>query len=236
MAHDCRNFRRETWPTLDERSRAEQLAECDDCARWSESWSRRAEALRSLEAREAPAELDALVAEAVGSSSPRLAAHLSGLPRVDAPEELEARIEVEVLGSRSAPFLHTLDYHEAPSVLDRLVNEELAAGAAATARRFAGDLEPVDAPPALKTWARSWWLRSAAEEERRGPGLRTWVGLATAAAAAWMLLPMFRSEQSPASPRNFRVVYVESPEALSPMARAIADGLSGAATLDGGGR
>jgi len=230
MAHDCRNFRQEIWPTLDESSRVEQLAKCEDCARWSAAWSQRAQALRSLEPVGAPDLLTARVSAELEGPASRLERAVQSLSRLEVPDELELRVELEELGTRSAPFLRTLDYHRAPNVLERLVNEELADPSASRARRFVGDLENAGAPPALRGRVRAWFIRPKARPGQ-GPSLRPVVGLAAAAAAVWMLLPLFRGERV-ASPRNFRVVYVESSEALSPMARSLAEGLSGTASID----
>lgn len=229
MAHDCSSFRQEIWPTLDESSRAEHLAKCEDCARWSETWSQRARALRSLEPVAAPDALTERVSAELAGPPSRLGRYLEALVRLEVPEELEPRIELEELGARSAPFLRTLDYHRVPGVLERLVAEEIADPSAARARRFVGDLEDVDTPTALQGRVRAWFIRPRVRPGQ-GPSLRRVVGLTAAAAAVWMLLPLFRSEPA-RSPRNFRVVYVESAEGLSPMARALAEGLSGTASV-----
>jgi hypothetical protein len=116
--------------------------------------------------------------------------------------------------------LRSLDVHKAPPVLERLLEEELAAPERQTVERFSGNLERLSAPGELAE-------RLGASVRRRAV-LRLVLGPLSALAAAglvvWLALQGGASE--PRSHR-FQVIHASSLDELDPLARALAESLGG---------
>ena len=246
MGTNCEQFRDRL---LDERLDADDLrrdphlAGCATCGAWVERTLRNVEHLRALSPLAAPARLDALVAiehlERLAVPAELDAMVVEDLERL-VPAEVRAEREALAREPRVARFLRTLERYQAPSVLERLVDEELADPAKARARRFAGELERLSAPAAL--WYRlERRLRLVpagrdAHDGRTGRRerplrlLKTVGGLAAAALLVVLPFTLFFGGSDPQrGQRSFQVHKVSSLSELSPMARSMADGLSGGA-------
>lgn len=217
----------------------EHLSACAGCRRWRTRAEAVAEAVRSLPRQAAPAALDARVAADLGSegSERRIARILAHLPRLEAPPILADLVFDGIRADRSplAGSLRRLSRRPAPSVLERLVDEELSTPATQRARRFVGDLERLEAPQELED------LVAVPVAERSTPRWRLLApsaGLAAAALVAWIAMFSPGAPGTPGTPgpsegspteRRFRVVRVDSASRLSPFARSFAVGLSGGA-------
>jgi len=225
---DCASFR-EDW--LSAGFDLEHVEECAACEAWVRASERRIRALGSLTALRAPARLDELVARELGGDrSRRLERALGSLARRAAPDVLEPLVVErfegrapsgdEVRGERAAQALRTLDVVPAPAVLERLVAEELAQPALQRAERFPGNLARLEAPEELEEKLHWAVRRKAAVRLLRGP----LVALAAAALVVWIAL---RDGSPSPRPYRFQVVHATSLEDLDPMARSLAESLTG---------
>lgn len=207
------------------------VEECDACRAWVAASERRLLALSDLTAQRAPDVLAERIArELVGDRSRRLERALGSLARLAAPGALDAAVAAGLggrepvgdaqRGERSAGALRALAIVPAPAVLDRLVSEELAKPELQRAERFPGNLERLAAPEELREKLHGSVRRKAAVRLLRGP----LVALAAAALVVWVAL----REDRPA-PRSYRfqVVHATTLDGLDPMARALAEGLTG---------
>lgn len=201
---------------------------CPECASWARSSEHRRGVLAGLARFSVPAELDERVArEFAGDRSVRLERLLSSLVRLGAPAALDERVAQafavrgdEERGRQKAGIVRALEVQSAPSVLERLVNEELAAPERHRVERFPGTLERVSAPPVLAQRLGSVVRRRALTRLVLGP-------LVTLAAAA--LVVWFSVGRGPEPRRRrFEVVQATSLQGLDPMARMLAESLSGA--------
>ena len=207
------------------------VEECEACRAWVRASERAIEALDGLRAAETPAELARRVErELSGDRVRRFERAVGSLARLPAPSRLDALVHERLAGrapagdaergERSAQALRALDLLSAPAVLDRLVAEELAQPARQTAERFPGNLERLAAPEELG--------RSLHRRARRASFLRVVRGpasvLAAAALVVWLAVHFDRPE-----PRAYRfeVVRADSLEGLDPLARALAESLTG---------
>jgi len=231
----CNNFR-DQWleRALDATSlqavegQDEHLAACSLCTEWLRSRKSQVRALLALERAVIPEDMLGAIEEHL--AQPALERALRSLPVLEAPEELAVRVNDELVeraakkASRAADperarkSLSVLDYESAPPVLERLINEELAAPKAHVVERFVGNLEPRLAPPRLGTLV---------ARELRGPLLARVVGPAAVAAA--VLVAWFAYARTGEPARRLRVVTTEDISALDPMARSIAEVLRGGA-------
>jgi len=209
----------------------EHVVECGDCRGWVAACERRIHALGGLTRRPAPEALDERVArELAGDRSRRLERSLNSLARCAPPAALDAAVGAlfegrepagdAVRGERAAQSLRALDFVSAPGVLDRLVAEELARPELQRAERFPGNLERLQAPEVLAEKLHGSVRRKAAMRLLRGP----LVALAAAALVLWVAL-----RDGTPSPRSYRfeVRHVTSLEGLDPMARSLAESLTG---------
>ena len=157
MNQACKAFRVE-W--LGGETGSTHANECPACARWASSSKRVVAALASLERVGVPAELEQRVTlELAGDRSRRLQRVLNSFVRRGAPAALDGRVAEllggdgvrgeEQRGQRKAEVLRSLDVRPAPDVLERLLNEELAAPERQRVDRFSGTLERMRAPAAL---------------------------------------------------------------------------------------
>jgi predicted anti-sigma-YlaC factor YlaD len=207
------------------------LEQCGDCRAWVAANERRVLALNELAQKTAPAALDQRVArELAGDRSLRLERAVGSLARLAAPSVLDAAVASlfeerapagdAARGERAAQALRALDLVPAPAVLDRLVAEELARPELQRAERFPGQLERLAAPEELEEKLHGSVRRKAAVRLVRGPLL----ALAAAAVVVWVALQVDRPQ-----PRSYRfqVVHATSLEGLDPMARSLAESLTG---------
>jgi hypothetical protein len=202
------------------------------------STARQIRLLSGLARASAPSALAArLDRELAGERLERIVRGLQILSRLHAPAALESALfdagssaleernaapGDERRGESQARILRTLDLLQAPSVLDRLVDEELRAPSAHRADRFSGNLERLSAPGVLE--------RRIGSSLRRSNFLRLFAGpVATLAAAGLVVWISVRSGQDSAARReySFRVVHVSSLDELDPLARTLAETLSG---------
>lgn len=174
---------------------------------------------------EAPSELDRRVAQALEAAA-------ESAPAVPLTERSADEAEEEWEDS-----IGTLPRLSVPSVLDRLVAEEIL-NPAATAERFIGDLPRPSGQPAVLTFEReapprnSKGLESSSSWLRR-PALRAGLALAAAAGILVWLAPagLFGTD----SLRNTRrerelktpFVWADQISDLDPAAQLLAEGLSG---------
>lgn len=210
-----------------------------------------ARALRSLPRLQAPVELEARVQDSIEQASldgSPLAEALGSMSRVEAPAELDQRVALalEAAAAAQAPEepsegwedgIGTLPRLSAPSVLDRLVAEEIA-NPAATAERFIGDLPRPSGQPAVLAFeseASSRTLGEAATSSTwlRRPALRAGLALAAAAGILVWLAPagLFGTDSSgkkrPEREFSTPFLWADQVSDLEPAAQLLAEGLSG---------
>ena len=237
MNQACKAFRVE-W--LGGETGSTHANECPACARWASSSKRVVAALASLERVGVPAELEQRVTlELAGDRSRRLQRVLNSFVRRGAPAALDGRVAEllggdgvrgeEQRGQRKAEVLRSLDVRPAPDVLERLLNEELAAPERQRVDRFSGTLERMRAPAALAE-------RLGYVVRRRAFGRLVLGPLATLAAAGLVVwIAVRRGEPDPRRYR-FEVIQAASLEGIDPLARMLAESLNGGASAPGGER
>ena len=186
------------------RERAGHLDGCESCQAWVGEAHAQVSAFSQLQRREAPAELDDLVFPIT-------------------PEEAGTVLAEEP--PRWAQAVRELPRVSAPTVLDRLIEEELTNPAAARARRFAGDLPRREAPNALER--RVFPILSTRLRSRRGR-LVTMIGSAAAAALLIWVGVRGTTSDTPYTPHtngpySFKV-HEGPPPTIHPMAASLAPG------------
>ena len=252
MSTPCQEFRMRFVDRVASSDADEHARSCADCAEWArvaEAWidvlSRR---------RRAPDELEARVArdleQPFSAESPavRLVASLAPLP---APEELAARVFPETDTEAEAPSgteeragelfespavqaVRMLDRLSAPSVVDRLVEEELAAPRAAQTERVVGNLERRTAPKSLEP--------RVVEALRRRIRSSSLAGGLTALAAAVLVVwlgffypgtsvsdPDGPKQERPGGSYSFRVVRAGAGDPIDPWIESMGQNLTGGA-------
>lgn len=137
---------------------------------------------------------------------------LASLPRLPAPPELDERLLTEYgLESSTVLALQALTSHPAPSVLDRLVAEELEEPALHRTKRFT-DLEKMRAPDQLAL--------ALERSLRRSTQVRRWIPVFGALAAASLLVWFTAGGYAPSGNRDgarpFEVVRPKTIQAFSP--------------------
>jgi hypothetical protein len=196
---------------------------CVECQRWAARLPQREGLLRTLPRMVAPSELDGLSERELEGEARRARAvrALEGLARVEASEELDRA--VEALASGSGPQFA----HRAPSVLDRLVAEELANPVKARVARQLENLPRLAAPVALEQRLARAFAEPRADASPAPRFSRVWLAVAAAAVALLALAPLALERRDTSSgmqtaraARPFRVERLESTRDLSPSARA----------------
>ncbi len=183
---------------------------CAACRRELARAELRAQLVRSLERRPAPAALDGVVVAALqaGARQARAARAVHDLPILAAPEDLARRIPGLV----------------APAVLDRLVGEDLADPSKALARRYAGRLERLRAPADLEE-------RLGRNARRARPALGTGIlvlaGVLLVASALVFTVVGRQDKTTRSSGPELVVERVESIRDLDPAAGQLLSGLMG---------
>lgn len=168
----------------------------------------------------------------------RLVSALRSLPRLSAPAELDRRAQPRELSETcTRVVLEHLRVLHAPSVLDRLVREEIEGQPGTTVRRFANELERHAAPAALDERLQSVVAddESARDVEApRAPRSRRAWWLAAGGTLAAGLLGIVAYQSFAGTPRyRFEVVEIDAAElrAQSPFGFSFANGLTGGALL-----
>lgn len=200
---------------------------CAECERWAARLVQREGLLRTLPRAIAPTELDRLSErelEAEGRHA-RAVRALESLGRVEASAELDRAVEALASGSGMGAAVR----QRTPSVLDRLVAEELANPVKARVARQMENLPRLEAPVALeqrlvRALAEPRPASNVSTAPRRA---RAWLAVAAAAVALLALAPFAWERREPSSglrtaraARPFRVERLESTRDLSPSARA----------------
>jgi len=215
---DCHAFR---IAALDRAARPEHA--CAECERWAARLVQREGLLRTLPRKVAPSDLDGLSERELESEGRRARAvrALESLARVDASEELDRA--VEALASGTGPQFA----QRAPSVLDRLVAEELANPVKARVARQLENLPRLEAPVALEQRLARELAEPRVATKPAARLSRAWLAVAAAAIALLSLAPLAFERRDTSSglqtaraARPFRVERLESTRALSPSARA----------------
>lgn len=210
------------------RSEGDHAAGCDACAAWARSAERSRAALATLVRPDVPPELEArVVEELVDGRSRRLQRILESSVRRSAPPLLDERIHAllcgvagsEERGEHRAQALRALDVQFAPEVLERLLNEELAAPERHRVERFSGSLERLEAPAVLG--------QRVGETVRRNALTRLVLGPLLTLVAAGLVLWFSADGRDEQRSYRFHVTQASSLSDLDPMARAIAESLGG---------
>jgi hypothetical protein len=209
---------------------------CDECAALAARVGRVARAVMELEQRTAPAALDGRVVAALeaGVREERAVRAVCDLEREPLPESLERAVELaaELENTELANGLDT-ERHPVPTVLERLVGEELADPQRATVRRFVASLPRRPAPTELEARVHADLIQAPDR-----PGLRPTFGrrlvLVSSALAAGLLAmvlfrPFFTSSTTTERARPFRVeaATVDDIQALDPFARGLIENVGG---------
>lgn len=213
-----------------------------DCRAWREASFDEA-AFAAVDAQAAPAGHGATCAACLAwwERQRRLVGALRSLPRLSAPAALDRRTQPRELSETcTRVVLEHLRVLHAPSVLDRLVREEIEGQPGTTVRRFANELERHAAPAALdarvqlagaQADARSAAAQRVAESAPRSR--RAWWFAAGGALAAG-LLGLVTYQSFAGTPRyRFEVVEIDAAglRAQSPFGFGFANGLTGGALL-----
>jgi hypothetical protein len=199
---------------------ARHVASCAACSALAHEIARQMIALRTLDRRRAPLELDGRVVAAChgGHRQERAVSAVRALTPWHVPAELDAKVLDEEYGR----FVR--ETSKAPSVLDRLVDEDLRDPPKAVAQRFAGRLERLRAPGVLR-------VRVERTAGKRFSMARREVRVAAAVALVVVLLfSMSAAIYWLRTPRyDFEVVRETSIEGLDPIPRAMLASLTGGA-------
>lgn len=221
---------------LDARARValeqDHPAACAACRGWLEARRFQVDALASLPRVELPASLTAVVESDLSEREALLVRALRSLPRCEAPAELDASVARSLAAPSPGPVpspvaadpersrlsVRALAYETVPPVLDRLVNEELAAPGQHLAERFVGGLERLAAPARLDARVARLFRRP----------LRLRVAAAVAIAASLVLAWRLAVPGPPEFRRTVTRVHVEAPPAeLGSFARGLAEAVGG---------
>ena len=232
MNEACRAFR-DDWLERREGDRTSEPThgDCAECRAWTRSTAAQIRLLTGLSSLVAPNRLDAsLDAELAGDRLARNIRALESLSPVAVPAALELGVFQKARlgergdaerGERRAQIVRTLDFRTAPSVLDRLVDEELRSPATHRADRFSRGLERLSAPATLERRVGSVLRRSTLRRFIVGP-------MATLAAAGLVVWLAVRSgqEEGVRRPYSFRVIHAAGLDGLDPLGRQLGDALS----------
>lgn len=226
--------------------------ECGECGDWLLRHERLLGVLGAVGRYPAPVDLESGVVEELISGASRIADHILELPGYSggelggselpapvqralselepqrAPAELDQRLAADLEGS---PLVRRtvgrLERVAAPSVLDRLVDEELRDPAAVT-RRMAGSLSRHAGPEALASSVADG-LDAAPRRVRVHP-LR-WSGSVAAAALLVLAGTWLAGDRTAAAGPRLMIVEVQSLESLDPLAADLLAGMTGRTTL-----
>lgn len=227
--------------------------ECGECGAWLQRHERLVGVLGAVGRYPAPADLESGVVAELISGASRLADDilelpsysggehgepqppallqraLSELPRHAAPAELEQRLAADLEGSPLARrTVGRLEPMPAPSVLDRLVDEELRDPAAVT-RRMAGGLPRRPGPAVLASGVEH--ALSDAPRERPAALRLRWSGGVAAAALLVLAGTWLAGDRAASDTPRLMLVEVQSLESLDPLAADLLAGMTGRTTV-----
>ena len=229
MNSACQSYREELHdPRGDDASHGHPEA-CPECAEYAVRAERAVRGLAELEALEAPVELDGMVVAALqaGVREGRAVRAVSELERQALPEPLvrSAETEAEIAAELGGPF--DRERVQVPSVLDRLVHEELADPIKVTVRRAVSSLPREQAPAELDARVHGDLLAPPASTAAPRFGRRLML-LGTSIAAGLLALLFLRTGPEPRTP-SFRLeaATLEDIEVLDPFAREVVSSLGG---------
>lgn len=192
------------------------LDSCADCAAFAARSGLQRRALTSLPRRAAPQELDGRVVAAchAGYRQARAVAQIADLARWSVPGELDRKVLER----------ERLDRPATPEVLDRLVSEDLRDPSKAIARRFAGRLARLAAPPELRRRVeRALGANGHGQPRRVSRALQLAAAIMVVGLGGGLLWMRGKSE-----PRySFEVVRVSASASTDPVLRGMLSGLSG---------
>ena len=234
--HRCEDFR-DTWlqAALDPAPASQENHGCPQCAEWETRHAAQVKLLRSLrplqlpeseslqEPRSTPlaAPLAAPNAEPQVALSAPVESLLAELPGLQAPQELDQRVALEVGQAQalepSGGPLGCLETHVSPSVLDRLVEEELASPLGHQSARLIGRLQRLKAPADLDQ--RVAEELTPASSRSRGARSGGWISFLAACLVGWLAVRAFTPEER-APGRRLTIVRANSLAELSPIARS----------------
>ncbi len=223
MTPPCREFLSAMLEAAPERPAAESalglhLAECAACRGAFEGMCRTRAALEGLAPVRAPAALDGLVVAATqaGQRQERVLAHLRTALRHEAPSRLDVRV-----GVAGSSLLGEVGRVNAPSVLERLVEEELRDPQHALTRRYVSRLHRLESPVTLRERVQQVLGSPRRTLARRS--LLAGAALTVLIAALWGWWAIERAQVRP----RFQVVYVDDVRELDPFARQMLSGVTG---------
>lgn len=222
---------RETHLVSEECSKADSALvlharECGLCQEWLARHRRLVGVLGALDRYPAPIDMDSAVMDELIVGTARLVDGILELPRLHAPDELAEQLQEELLGSPVLMrALNTLRPISAPSVLDRLVDEDLRDPAAVT-RRFAGQLSRLSGPRGLASRIEAS-LPGASSQGLVRRVLRYGAGGVAAAVLIVVSLPFLQESPNQPERSRFVVVEVQSLASLDPLAQSMLLGLTG---------
>ncbi len=192
------------------------LDSCAACATFAVRAANLGRAFSDLLRREVPAELDGRIVAAchAGYRQARVVSHVAHLSRWNVPGELDRK----VLEPRA------LERSIAPDVLGRLVSEDLRDPSKAIARRFAGRLARLAAPPELRRRVERVFGPHDVTRARRAPRI-----LQLAAAVFVVVLGggLLLMRGKPERQYSFEVRRESVHASTDPLLRGMLDGLSG---------
>lgn len=212
---------------LDAEGRAsveQHLLGCAACAEWGKRLRARESLIGSLPRILAPAELSSRVVAAIqaGERQERAIRAVRGLGRLRSPSEMDDAVAAQARRASRDPLAELAGRRPAPSVLARLVSEELRDPAKARVARHVSSLPRFEAPVELEARVRRDFGRVPV---RRPRAFLTVLAALAAGLLAAVLLPQLQG--GPKYP--FRVVHVGSLDDLDPAARSIVEMTAGMA-------
>jgi hypothetical protein len=229
--HSCQEFR-DGW-LADALDRAggpylNSLA-CPDCDTWRAQLALQVRALTSLRTlalpatHTAPTELhESRVEPTVELESP-VQRCLDGLTSLKAPESLFEQVAADLRSPANHSIVETESFHS-PSVLERLVNEELADPLAHQSARIIGRLDSQKAPAELQDMVARDLAAIRSRIQWRG-----WATFMAACFVGWIVVNEVTSED-PAPGRRFEIVHAETLVEFSKLGRAHLEIMSGGAS------
>jgi len=229
MNSACQSFREGLHDPLDAEAPFGHPEGCPQCAEYASRVARATRGLTELEQLEAPDALEGMVVAALqaGVREGRAVRAVSDLERQALPEQLERAVETEVeIAAVGGPF--ETERVQVPSVLDRLVHEELSDPIKANVRRVVSSLPRERAPAELDVRVHADLLEQDTPAPARPRFGRRLMLVGTSIAAGVLALLFLRPGPEPRSP-SFRVeaASLEDMEYLDPFAREVVSSLGG---------
>ena len=231
MKSACQSFREELHDPHRRSGSTGHPEACPACAEYSARVARAARGVVELGRLAVPAQLDGLVVAALqtGVREERAARAVSHLAREALPDSLDTAVETKA--AIAAELGVPLDRARVPSVLDRLVDEELADPTRATVRRHVSSLPRERAPSELDARVHADLLDARDPFRKRYYGRRQAIAGASIAAGllALLFLRILTVRDGGRPPPSFRVeaATLEDLQFLDPFAREAVASLGG---------